>query len=163
MSQKGNPPLLLKANLKQLRLPAMLAEFEALAREAGQMNQNYEQYLLRLSEWHQIFQGERDDSGAAGSPDAPQSHLRDERRKLPLPRVDERKASEGRRTGEKLKSRRAQQNGKSNGTHSGGCTSAAAQDLGRVLRAAYPVQIQVGPNSMPTWAPFPRRSPAVAF
>jgi len=50
MSQKGNPPLLLKANLKQLRLPTMLAEFEPLAREAGQTNQTYEEYLLRLTE-----------------------------------------------------------------------------------------------------------------
>ena len=50
MSQKQNPPLLLKANLKQLRLPTMLAEFEPLAREAGQTNQTYEEYLLRLTE-----------------------------------------------------------------------------------------------------------------
>ena len=50
MSQKANPPLLLKANLKQLRLPTMLAEFEPLAREAGDANQAYEEYLLRLTE-----------------------------------------------------------------------------------------------------------------
>jgi DNA replication protein DnaC len=43
-------PLLLKANLKQLRLPTVLAEFEKLAREAGQANQTYEEYLLRLTE-----------------------------------------------------------------------------------------------------------------
>src|SRR5689334_776078 len=48
MSQ--NPPLLLKSNLKQLRLPAMHAEFEKLAREAAQANQTYEDYLLRLTE-----------------------------------------------------------------------------------------------------------------
>src|SRR5271156_4130006 len=42
--------LLLKANLKNLRLPAMHAEFEALAREAAAANENYEQYLLRLTE-----------------------------------------------------------------------------------------------------------------
>jgi len=42
--------LLLKANLKNLRLPAMHAEFEALAREAANANENYEQYLLRLTE-----------------------------------------------------------------------------------------------------------------
>jgi DNA replication protein DnaC len=42
--------LLLKANLKSLRLPTMHAEFEALAREAGAANENYEQYLLRLTE-----------------------------------------------------------------------------------------------------------------
>jgi DNA replication protein DnaC len=45
-----NPNLLLKANLKQLRLPAMSAEFEKLAREASAANENYEQYLLRLTE-----------------------------------------------------------------------------------------------------------------
>jgi DNA replication protein DnaC len=42
--------MLLKANLKQLRLPMILAEHEKLAREAGQTNQTYEQYLLRLTE-----------------------------------------------------------------------------------------------------------------
>jgi len=42
--------LLLKANLKILRLPTMHAEFEALAREAATANENYEQYLLRLTE-----------------------------------------------------------------------------------------------------------------
>ena len=48
MSQ--NPSLLLKSNLKQLRLPAMHAEFEKLGREAAQANQTYEDYLLRLTE-----------------------------------------------------------------------------------------------------------------
>src|SRR5262245_47426125 len=42
--------LLLKSNLKQLRLPTMAAEFEKLAREAAGANEGYEQYLLRLSE-----------------------------------------------------------------------------------------------------------------
>ena len=42
--------LLVKANLKQLRLPTMHAEFEKLAREAATANENYEQYLLRLTE-----------------------------------------------------------------------------------------------------------------
>ncbi len=42
--------LLLKSNLKQLRLPTMGAEFEKLAREAAQANESYEQYLLRLTE-----------------------------------------------------------------------------------------------------------------
>jgi DNA replication protein DnaC len=42
--------LLLKANLKQLRLPTMHAEFEALAREAATANETYQQYLLRLTE-----------------------------------------------------------------------------------------------------------------
>jgi len=42
--------LLVKANLKHLRLPTMHAEFEKLAREAASANENYEQYLLRLTE-----------------------------------------------------------------------------------------------------------------
>jgi DNA replication protein DnaC len=42
--------LLLKTNLKQLRLPAMLAEFEKLAREAASSNESYGQFLLRLTE-----------------------------------------------------------------------------------------------------------------
>jgi DNA replication protein DnaC len=46
----ANQTLLLKTNLKQLRLPAMSAEFEKLAREAANANEGYEQYLLRLSE-----------------------------------------------------------------------------------------------------------------
>src|SRR5271155_3133647 len=42
--------LLVKSNLKQLRLPTIHAEFEKLAREAASANENYEQYLLRLTE-----------------------------------------------------------------------------------------------------------------
>ncbi|MDA1014849.1 MAG: ATP-binding protein [Planctomycetota bacterium] len=42
--------LLLKSNLKQLRLPTMKAEFEQLARDAADSNQPYEQYLLQLTE-----------------------------------------------------------------------------------------------------------------
>jgi DNA replication protein DnaC len=42
--------LLLKTNLKQLRLPTMGAEFEKLAREAATNNESYEAYLLRLTE-----------------------------------------------------------------------------------------------------------------
>lgn len=47
-----SPPktLLVKANLKQLRLPTIHAEFEKLAREAATANESYEQYLLRLTE-----------------------------------------------------------------------------------------------------------------
>src|SRR5947209_3421909 len=45
-----NSHLLLRSNLKQLRLPAILAEFDQLAREAAAANENYEQYLLRLTE-----------------------------------------------------------------------------------------------------------------
>ncbi len=41
---------LLKAHLKQLRLPAMGLEFEKLAREASSSNQSYEQFLLKLTE-----------------------------------------------------------------------------------------------------------------
>ena len=43
-------PLLLKSNLKQLRLPTMLAEYEKLARDAAAGNQSHEEYLLRLTE-----------------------------------------------------------------------------------------------------------------
>ena len=43
-------PLLLKANLKQLKLPTILAEWEKLAREADAKNEPYEGYLLRLTE-----------------------------------------------------------------------------------------------------------------
>jgi DNA replication protein DnaC len=46
----NNTHLLLRSNLKQLRLPAMQAEFEKLAREAASANENHEQYLLRLTE-----------------------------------------------------------------------------------------------------------------
>src|SRR5579871_5809840 len=42
--------LMLKANLKQLRLPTMLAEWEKLAREAAARNQSYGAYLLQLTE-----------------------------------------------------------------------------------------------------------------
>lgn len=42
--------LLVKANLKQLRLPAMLAEFEKLAREAADAGEGYVPFLLRLTE-----------------------------------------------------------------------------------------------------------------
>jgi hypothetical protein len=39
----NNTHLLLRANLKQLRLPAILAEFDKLAREAAAANEGYEQ------------------------------------------------------------------------------------------------------------------------
>lgn len=45
-----NTHMLLRSNLKQLRLPTMVAEFEKLAREAGAADETYEQYLLRLTE-----------------------------------------------------------------------------------------------------------------
>lgn len=41
---------LLKANLKQLKLPTMLAEWEKLAREAADRDEPYDAYLLRLTE-----------------------------------------------------------------------------------------------------------------
>lgn len=42
--------LLLKANLRQLRLPTISAEFEKLAREARDAGESYEVFLLRLTE-----------------------------------------------------------------------------------------------------------------
>jgi DNA replication protein DnaC len=45
-----NTHILLRANLKHLRLPTMGAEFEKLAREASAANEGYAQYLLRLTE-----------------------------------------------------------------------------------------------------------------
>src|SRR5277367_4343710 len=45
-----NKNLLLRANLKQLKLPTIGAEFEKLAREAAAANEGFEQYLLRLTE-----------------------------------------------------------------------------------------------------------------
>ena len=42
--------LLLKANLRQLKLPTMVAEHDQLAREATTRNESYEAYLLRLTE-----------------------------------------------------------------------------------------------------------------
>ena len=51
--KRNNPALqhpLLKSNLKQLRLPTMLAEYQKLAGEAADANQDYLEYLLRLTE-----------------------------------------------------------------------------------------------------------------
>ena len=45
-----NEQRLLKVNLKQLRLPVILAEHEKLAAEAAQQNAGYSQFLLRLVE-----------------------------------------------------------------------------------------------------------------
>jgi DNA replication protein DnaC len=45
-----NKHMLLRVNLKQLKLPAMGAEYEKLAREAADAYEDYEQYLLRLTE-----------------------------------------------------------------------------------------------------------------
>jgi len=42
--------MLVKSNLRQLRLPTMKSEFEQLAREASESNQTYQDYLLRLTE-----------------------------------------------------------------------------------------------------------------
>ena len=42
--------LLLNANLKQLKLPTMLAEHDQLAREAAERDEPYHAYLLRLTE-----------------------------------------------------------------------------------------------------------------
>ena len=46
----SNTSMLLKTNLKQLRLPTISAEFAKLAHEAADGNEGYEQYLLRLTE-----------------------------------------------------------------------------------------------------------------
>jgi DNA replication protein DnaC len=45
-----NKHMLLRVNLKQLKLPAMGDEYEKLAREAADANEDYEHYLLRLTE-----------------------------------------------------------------------------------------------------------------
>lgn len=50
MTANANTHLLLKSNLKHLRLPAMHAEFDKLAREAAAANEGYEAYLLRLTD-----------------------------------------------------------------------------------------------------------------
>ena len=42
--------LLLRSNLKQLKLPTVLAEYEKLAREAADASEPYDAYLLRLTE-----------------------------------------------------------------------------------------------------------------
>ena len=46
------PPreMLLKCHLKTLRLPTMLAEYAKLSREAAAADENYEEYLLRLTD-----------------------------------------------------------------------------------------------------------------
>lgn len=41
---------LLKSHFRQLRLPSMSREFERLARDAAATNQNYHEFLLRLTE-----------------------------------------------------------------------------------------------------------------
>lgn len=48
--QNPSRVLLLRHNLKALKLPAMLSEHEKLAREAADANEDYQGYLLRLSE-----------------------------------------------------------------------------------------------------------------
>jgi DNA replication protein DnaC len=45
-----NENMLLKINLKHLRLPTMKAEYDKLAKEASCENATYQQYLLRLTE-----------------------------------------------------------------------------------------------------------------
>src|SRR5689334_4567266 len=50
MSANATTHMLLRSNLKQLKLPTMNAEFDKLAREAAAANEGYEQYLLRLTE-----------------------------------------------------------------------------------------------------------------
>jgi len=50
MNSNDANAMLLKANLKQLKLPTMLAEWEKLAREAATRNEPYDAYLLQLTE-----------------------------------------------------------------------------------------------------------------
>jgi DNA replication protein DnaC len=50
LKMADNTHMLLRSNLKQLKLPTMGAEFDKLAREAAAANEGYEQYLLRLTE-----------------------------------------------------------------------------------------------------------------
>jgi DNA replication protein DnaC len=52
MTPSPNLPtnLLLRSNLKQLKLPTVLAEYEKLAREAANRGEAYDAYLLRLTE-----------------------------------------------------------------------------------------------------------------
>jgi DNA replication protein DnaC len=50
MTMSDANALLLRANLKQLRLPTMAAEWEKLAREAADRGEPYDGYLLRLTE-----------------------------------------------------------------------------------------------------------------
>jgi DNA replication protein DnaC len=45
-----NENMLLKSNLKHLRLPTIKAEYDKLAKEASCENATYQQYLLRLTE-----------------------------------------------------------------------------------------------------------------
>jgi DNA replication protein DnaC len=50
MSMSEANTMLLKANLRQLKLPTMHAEWEKLAREAADRDETYDAYLLRLTE-----------------------------------------------------------------------------------------------------------------
>ena len=52
MATSSGPPreMLLKCHLKTLRLPTMLAEYAKLSREAAAADENYEEYLLRLTD-----------------------------------------------------------------------------------------------------------------
>src|SRR6185436_3732373 len=50
MSDTTTTPLLLRTNLKQLKLPTMLAEWQKLAREAADRDEPYDAYLLRLTD-----------------------------------------------------------------------------------------------------------------
>ena len=52
MATSSAPPreMLLQCHLKTLRLPTMLAEYAKLSREAAAADENYEEYLLRLTD-----------------------------------------------------------------------------------------------------------------
>ena len=49
----------LKEHFRQLRLPTMGQEFETLARDAAATNQNFFQFLLRLTETEAWRRGSR--------------------------------------------------------------------------------------------------------
>jgi DNA replication protein DnaC len=50
IDKPGAGEMLLKHNLKTLRLPTILGEYAQLSREAADADENYEQYQLRLTE-----------------------------------------------------------------------------------------------------------------
>jgi DNA replication protein DnaC len=50
MSETHHTPALLHSHLKTLRLPAMLREYDAVARQAGELDASYPLYLQQLAE-----------------------------------------------------------------------------------------------------------------
>jgi uncharacterized protein involved in exopolysaccharide biosynthesis len=66
----NNTHMLLRSNLKHLRLPTMGAEFDKLAREAAAASEGYEQYLLRLTELEVAARASNMPSRRASAPPA---------------------------------------------------------------------------------------------